>query len=159
MRGTGFRPAGGGAQQSALMTADKPYEFFDHTADVGMRASGATLEELLVHAARGLVELLVEQSPVAAKESRSVGLQAEAAGALLQAWLTQLIVWFDAERFLPATFNFETVTETSLRGRIQGERFDPARHAHGVEVKGVTRHQFRVEKVNGRWEAELIFDV
>ncbi len=138
---------------------EKGYEFFDHTADVGMRASGETLAELFVHAAQGLVELLIEQSPVAAQESRAVMLTASSVERLLHDWLSQLIVWFDAERFLPGRFELEAVTSTSLRGRVVGERFDPARHAHGVEVKGVTRHQFFVVKRNGEWEAQLIFDV
>ena len=41
----------------------KGYEFFEHTADVGLHVSGVTLEDLFVHAAQGLFELLVEDSP------------------------------------------------------------------------------------------------
>ena len=53
----------------------------------------------------------------------------------------------------------ETVTATELRGRVRGERFDPQRHTSGIEVKGVTRHQFRVEQVGGGFRARMIFDV
>ena len=139
--------------------ADKGYAFFDHTADVGMRACGDTLEELFVHAAQGLVALLVEESVLHPKETRAVSLTAASVEELLRVWLSQFIVWFDAERFLPAAYQLESVSETALRGTVAGEQFDPQRHMFGVEVKGVTRHAFRVGQTNGRWKASLIFDV
>jgi len=135
------------------------HEFFEHTADVGMRASGKTLAELFVHAAEGFVALLAEESRVEPKETRTVDLTADAVEPLLLAWLNQLIVWFDTEQFLPGTFALETATETIVRGQVRGERFDPSRHMSGVEIKGVTRHEFHVAHANGTWEARLIFDV
>ena len=138
---------------------NKGYEFFEHTADVGMRAWGATLAELFAHAAQGLAALVAEDSAVQPAESRPVALSASSVEELLQAWLTELLVWFDAERFLPSVYDLESVSPTALRGSVRGERFDPARHTAGTEVKGITRHQFRVEQRGGRWEATLIFDV
>jgi len=136
------------------------FEFLDHTADVGLRATGASLSELFVHAARGLVALLAEDSAAAPAETRSVTITAESVEDLLSAWLTDVLVWFDAERFLPAAFRLDVVTDTVLRGQVDGERFDPERHVSGVEVKGVTRHQFLVGRTpDGGWEARIIFDV
>lgn len=140
-------------------SGDRGYEFFGHTADVGMVVRGETLEELCVHAAQGLVELLVEQSVVVPREARRLTLTASSAPALLQCWLTELLIWFDTDRFLPVAYEFVTVTETSLAGQVRGERFDPQRHAHGVEVKGITRHEFVVERPGGTWRARIIVDV
>ncbi len=137
----------------------KGYEFFEHTADVGLRAYGATLPELFVHAAQGLIELLVERSPVAAKETRPVALAASSVDALLRVWLTELLFWFSADRFLPAAYRLETVTDTEVHGTISGEQFDPSRHAQGTEVKGLTYHEFRIQRTGHGWEASMIFDV
>ena len=141
------------------MMSEKGYEFFEHTADTGLKVYGRTIEELLVNAAQGLIELLVEDSPIAATETRMMALSAPSLEALLQRWLKELLFWFATDRFLPASYHFDTVAETELRGRILGERFDPARHAHGLEVKGVTYHEYRVQRVHNRWEASVIFDV
>ena len=137
----------------------KGYEFFEHTADVGVRAYGDTLEALFRHTAQGVVALLVENSRIAPHETRPIALSASSVESLLQAWLTELLVWFDAERFVPSAYQFDVVSETSLRGQISGERFDPARHTAGVEVKGVTRHGFAVARGPQRWEATIIVDV
>ena len=139
--------------------SDKGYEFFEHTADAGLKVYGRTLEELFVNAAQGLVALLVEGSPITATETRMIALSAPSLAALLQRWLKELLFWFATDRFLPALYHLDAVTDTELRGRILGERFDPSRHAQGVEVKGVTYHDYRVQKRGDRWEASVIFDV
>lgn len=139
-------------------TASEGYEFFEHTADVGLTATGHTLEALFEHAAQGLVELIAENSRLAPVETRAVSLTEDAVEDLLRAWLTQLLVWFDAERFVPVAYAV-AVSETAVKGTVRGERFDPSRHVCGTEVKGVTRHQFRVEQTPDGWTARIIFDV
>ena len=139
--------------------SDKPYEFFEHTADTGVRVYGKTLKDLFIHAAQGMTELLVENSLIAVTETRLVTLSAASAEELLRCWLKELLFWFATDRFLPGEYHLETVTQTELRGRVLGERFDPARHAQGTEIKGVTYHQFRVEQTPDGWEASMIFDV
>jgi SHS2 domain-containing protein len=138
---------------------DKPYEFFEHTADTGVRVYGKTLKDLFIHAAQGMTELLVENSLIAVTETRLIALSASSAEGLLRAWLKELLFWFATDRFLPGEYHLETITPTELRGRVLGERFDPARHAQGTEIKGVTYHWFRVEQTPSGWEAELIVDV
>lgn len=138
---------------------DKGYEFFEHTADVGVDVHGATLEALFVHAAQALTEVIAGESRIAPTEERQMALQGDEARSLMLVWLNELLFWFSTDRFLPSTFHLDEVSERSLRGRVRGERFDPARHTHGTEVKGITRHQLRVERVVGRWEARAIFDV
>ncbi len=142
-----------------MTQSEKGYEFFDHTADIGLRVSGATLPELFTHAARGIIELLAEDSRIALTDARPVRLTAPSVEGLLHGWLTELLFWFDSERFLPAVFDLQMVTETELRGQVRGGRFDPQRHVAGVEVKGVTRHAFSVTRVHQHWEASLILDV
>ena len=39
----------------------KPYEVFEHTADIGLQAYGSTLSELFIHAAQGMESLMVAQ--------------------------------------------------------------------------------------------------
>lgn len=135
------------------------YEFFDHTADIGINARGATLAELFTHCAQGLTELIAEGSRLEPRTVRDIRLAAGNAEALLLAWLNELLFWFSSERFLPAQYDLDDVTETALSGRVRGEAFDPARHTSGTEVKGITRHQFFVKRAGSAWEAQVIFDV
>ena len=137
----------------------KPYEFFDHTADIGLRASGATLAELLTRMAQGLTELIAEDSPLQPASSRSIRLTADSAEALLLAWLQELLFWFSTERFLPVQYELDEVSPTMLRGRVRGDTFDPSRHVQGREVKAITRHLLKVQQRNGTWYGQVIVDI
>ena len=136
----------------------KGYEFFDHTADIGIRAKGATLTELFAHLADGLLELIAEDSVLQPKTSRAIQLSADDATALLLAWLQELLFWFSTDRFLAVDYALE-VTPTSLRGSVRGDIFDPARHAQGREVKAITRHMLEVQQANGEWCGQVIVDI
>ena len=134
------------------------YEFFDHTADIGIRAHGQTLEQLFIALAQGLVELIAEDSRIEPQETRRMELSADSTESLLLAWLKELLYWFSTDRFLPVRFELTEVTLTSLRGQVHGEEFDPSRHAPGREVKAITRHLLEVRNVNGEWHAQIIVD-
>ncbi len=146
------------SQVSGLM-AGKDYEFFDHTADIGLHLSGNSLEALFANAAKGLAELLVEDSPIQATETRPIALKAPAVEDLLLGWLKELLFWFNTDRFLASACRFDILTTTTLQGTVLGERFHPKRHTQGVEVKGVTYHQLTVEPTQTGWEARVIFDI
>ena len=135
------------------------YEFFDHTADIGIRARGATLAELFEQLARGLTALIAEDSVLQPREARAIRLSAADAESLLLAWLQELLFWFSTDRFLPVDYALEEVTPISLRGTVRGERFDPARHVQGREVKAITRHLLSVEQRDGRWHGQVIVDI
>jgi SHS2 domain-containing protein len=135
------------------------HEFFDHTADIGIRARGATLAELYAAIAQGLVELIAEDSPLQPLKARPIDLSAADAGALLLRWLNELLFWFSTERFLPVRYELTEATPTRLQGRVVGDVFDPARHVQGREVKAVTRHALAVRQDADGWTGEVIVDI
>lgn len=134
------------------------YEFFEHTADVGIRARGATFAELLEQLARGLVELIAENSRLEPRQARPIQLSAPDAETLALRWLQEVLFWFSTEGFLPVAYTLDA-TPTSLRGELRGETFDPSRHVQGREVKAITRHQFSIEQRDGRWHGQVIVDI
>ena len=139
--------------------SEKGYEFFDHTADIGIRAEGATLAELFTHLTQGLVELIAEDSLLAPRETCAISLSADAEDLLLLAWLNDVLFRFSTTRFLPVQYQWHHVRPTTLRGDMRGERFDPARHTQGREVKAITRHLLSVQQRNGRWCGQVVVDI
>ncbi len=135
------------------------YEFFDHRADIGIRARGKTFAQLCVGMARGLVELVAEDSHLEEHEARLVELSAPDAESLLFAWLKELLGWFSTDGFLPVRFQLAEATPTRLRGRVLGGRFDPARHTQGRGVKAITRHALVIRQDGDGWTGEVIVDI
>lgn len=135
------------------------HEFFEHTADVGIRGRGATMTELCVAMAQGMVELIAEDSRLQPLEARPIELSAADAELLLLGWLNELLFWFSTDRFLPVRYELTDVTPTRLRGRVVGQAFDPARHTQGREVKAITRHGLMVRHDADGWTGEVIVDI
>ena len=142
-----------------MSDAAKGYAFFDHTADIGIRAQGATLAELFVRLAHGLTELLAEDTELKPRQAKTIQLTAADAASLLLAWLQEMLFWFSTERFLPVEYVLDDVTETALRGTVRGDTFDPARHAQGREVKAITRHFLEVRREGGVLHGQVIVDI
>jgi SHS2 domain-containing protein len=135
------------------------HEFFEHTADLGIRVRAADLETLFVEAATALFEAVVDNLD-AVKPERTVSLRVDGTELeyLLFDWLKELLYRFDAERLLFSRFAVK-VTPAGLEGTAAGEELDPGRHELGHEVKAITYHGLRVERTDGEWLAEVIVDI
>ncbi len=139
-----------------------PYEILDHTADAAVRGVGATLEEALAEAARGMFSLMAELAEVAARQPVEVEVTADSLEGLLVAWLGELLTQRDLTGMLFSQFEVNVKQEGSswrLVGRAWGEPIDPSRHRLGVEVKAATYAGVRVEKHNGRFIAQCVVDL
>lgn len=139
--------------------SQKPYEVFEHTADVGLHAFGSTLSELFIHAAEGMESLMVPPEQVRVLVSREIDVEGRDIVSLLIAWLNELIFLFDTEYLLFREFEIETLTETHLKGRASGEPYDAQRHALGSAIKAVTWHEAAVEPTDDGYKARIIFDI
>lgn len=141
------------------MAAKKPYEAFEHTADIGLHAYGRTLPELFIHAAQGMESLMVSPEQVHGQVSREVEVEGHDSLSLLIAWLNELIFLFDTEYLLFCQFEIESLTETHLKGRALGEPYDVQRHELSSAIKAVTWHEAAIEQTGDGYKARIIFDI
>ena len=142
-----------------------PFEFVEHTADLGVRVTAATLPALFEEAAVATTACLVDPASVRPHEAASVALEAPDAESLLVAWLNELLFRYDTARWLTARAAVRLEAAASgpgvrLSATIQGEPLDPARHAVEREVKAVTHHGLAVEhQADGTLAATVIYDL
>ena len=139
--------------------SQKPFEVFEHTADVGLHAYGNTLPELFIHAAQGMESLMVSPEQVRLLVSREITAEGHDLVSLLIAWLNELIFLFDTEYLIFRAFEIDRLTETSLRGRASGEPYDAQRHDLSSAIKSVTWHEAAVERTAEGYKARIIFDI
>lgn len=132
------------------------YEEIDHTADVGIRAYGSSLNELFANAAEGMFSLIVDLDGVKAIGEVEVRLEAEDVVTLLVRWLSELLYLHETQRYLFRQFKVE-VRDGSLRATAAGETIDKSRHELRLAIKAVTRHGLTVDPKRGI--AQVIFDI
>ncbi|MGH2768342.1 MAG: archease [Actinomycetota bacterium] len=142
------------------------FEVLSHTADVGFRARGGTLEDLFEISAEAMLSLEYDLSE--ASPSEEVGLQAQGEDLeeLLYGWLSELLWIHDAEEFVPAEVVVAEVvrpgpdgSEFIVRGSARGRRLGDWFRQTGPQLKAVTMHGLSVAEADGSYEATVFLDV
>lgn len=137
----------------------KKYKFINHTADVGIKVWGESLESLFENAAYSMFDILTELDKVKVKESLGVEIEGKRTDELLADWLRNLLYKFNGEGYLLREFNIEEISKKDLKAKVGGEKLDLSRHTLKTEIKAVTYHGLEVKKTGQGWEAQVIFDV
>ncbi len=132
------------------------YEELDHTADVGIRAYGATLEELFGNAAAGMFSIIADPEKVKPVGEVEVRVEGEDLEELMVNWLQELLYLHETQRLLLCAFDV-ALEGLTLRASARGERIDKHRHELRTVVKAVTYHNIKVDPEKG--VAEVIFDI
>ena len=143
-----------------MNTARPRYEPLEHTSEAGIIARGATLAEAFANVAEGMYDLMLELDGVEERESRELALDNQNTEALLVDWLLELLFLTETEGLVFRRFAVDELSETSLRGRVWGERFDEERHrSHNVVVKAVTYYLLEIGREDGGYRVQVLFDI
>lgn len=135
------------------------FEFFEHTADLGLRVRAPDFDTLLVDAARALfAAICAEPDAVRPQHLVEIDLPADDPDYLLFDWLKELLFRFETDRLLFTRFEVRC-DAAGLHGKAWGEPFDPERHPLEHEVKAVTYHELKVAREADGWLAEIIVDI
>jgi SHS2 domain-containing protein len=137
----------------------KRYEFFNHTADVGIRVFGNSLAELFENAGFALFDIITDISRVREGETRCITISRDSIDELLVEWLSRLLYLNATELLLCSKFHIREIAEQSLTGKAWGEIFQDHRHVIKTEIKAVTYHGLRVYQDKGLWKATVVLDV
>jgi SHS2 domain-containing protein len=135
------------------------YRVFDHTADLGVKVSAATMEELYAGAAFTLFDLLADLSTVRAGIVREIVVEGEDPADLLVNFLREILYLWNGGGFLVKTCSVREAKPQRLKVLLRGEFFDQARHRIKQEIKAVTYHQASVSETDEGWAARVVFDV
>jgi SHS2 domain-containing protein len=165
-RGSVAEGGEGGARPSTTLPpgAGAGFELLEHTADVGIRARGAILEEAFEQATLGLAEVQGAPAPGPEKqlsgrgEAVAVQVSASDPGGLLVDWLNEVLWLTETRRAAVAGVQVERVGDGTASGWVVLASGRPA--PDGSFVKAVTYHRLRVEPdPDGGWLVEVYLDV
>jgi SHS2 domain-containing protein len=135
------------------------HETFEHTADLGLRATAPDLPTLFSEAARGLFSIIVaDPGQIVSRQQEHLEIAGRRPDELLFDWLSELLYLFESRRLLLAEFEIE-IDSAGLRAEVRGEPWDPQRHLLEHEVKAITYHGLKVEPRDDGWLAEVIVDI
>lgn len=137
------------------------YNFFDHTADIGVEISGRTRKELFVHAAEALFDVMIEHKTgrTTAQQLKKITVEGADVADLLINFLRELLYLFNGEKFVIGSCEIIEFSDKKLQARLTGELFNPKKHLIKTEIKAVTYSGLTMDRVKTGWRARVIFDV
>jgi SHS2 domain-containing protein len=132
---------------------------FPTTADLGIWARGPSAEALYEELGEALVGVMTDRQKVRPLEHRSVSVSAADPLGLAVAFLSELVVLFQVDGFLPRSVRVRARGRrgADLEADLVGELFDPDRRPRRIEVKAVTLHKGLFDPRAG--QARIILDI
>jgi SHS2 domain-containing protein len=137
----------------------KPFEIIDHTADIGIVAYGADIKQVFANAALGLFNLMADLDNLKEDVKRDIELSAEDVEVLLVEWLNELIYISEVEHIIFKRFEINELSNTQLKATCFGEKIKPGQHRLKREIKAATYHMLRLNKEDGSYKVQIIFDI
>jgi protein archease len=135
------------------------FRLLEHTADMGIEATGESPAQLFTAAAEGLRAVLSDLPPRPCSNWREVTVAGQDLEELLINWLNIILYRLEVDGLFPEQFRIETISQTHLTGRIGGVLLDGTIPPPDREVKAATWHQLEVVQQGGRWRARLYLDL
>ena len=142
-----------------------PYSYREDIsiADAAIEVTANSLEELFIDSAKALTNTMIDNlDSIKCNKKLKIHVLAPSMEFLLFEFLEKLIILKDAETLLFNKFQLE-ITEISnklvLDGKIYGEKINYNKHELSADVKAITLHMFKVEKINNNWKANFILDI
>ncbi|WP_457752824.1 archease [Thermococcus sp.] len=141
----------------------RKWEHYEHTADIGIRGYGRTLEESFENVAIALFDVMVDVRKVEPKEVREIEVSGKDLYALLYNFLEELLILHDTEGLVFSDFEVKiekTEEGYKLKAKAYGEPLDYEKHEPKEEVKAITYHDMKIEQLEeGTWIAQLVPDL
>ena len=121
---------------------------FEHTADIGIEIESPTLSEAFQEVSLSFSEIITGGSLPEVLTSKEVFLESDNLDSLLVDFLSYLIVLFDTDDFIAGSAKLEISKKNSFQiaGKLVGETYNQDKHGYGVEIKGISYHQFLLQE-------------
>ncbi len=136
----------------------KKYEYFEATADVGLKAYGKDLNEAFENAGLAIFNIISDTSGIDALKEIEFEVTSEDEVSLLYDYLEELLFYHEVEFMLFSEFHVEIDENLHLKAKIIGEEIDWDKHERKTEIKAITFHKMDVKRTS-HVELQAIVDL
>ena len=137
----------------------KTYKLIEHTADVGIKAYGKNISEAFENAAKGMFDIITDNSNIESIGQYDIELEADNLEQLLIDWLSELLFLNSAKNLVFSFFKVElNEKNNSLSAHVFGEKYNISKHKIGMEIKAVTYHLLKVRSKRP-YNVQVLFDI
>jgi len=135
----------------------KSFEILEHKADLKIKASGKTKEELFLNMLLAVASVLGSQQREEHNEVlREISIKSLNTEMLLVDFLNEILYLSQVNKEVYTNIKFKKFTENELEGELKGKRIERFKE----DIKAATYHNLQIKQTKqGLWEAVVLFDV
>lgn len=138
------------------------FEYLDHEADVGIRATADTLEGAFEDGAQAMFNVMVDIARINPKDEVTVEASSGSVDTLFVEFLNKLLSTADQKGMVFSQFRV-TITKKGkgykLSATAWGELLDQKRHNAKVEVKAATYSGLKCWSDSGKHNVQCVLDI
>lgn len=127
-------------------------------ADVAFEAYGKSLEELFENSAMAVAETMADVKTVEPKIKKEIKLEDEKIDQLLFDFIGELIYLKDKDAFVFNKFDVD-LKKNKLNVICYGDKINMKKQTLRNDVKAITYHMYKVEKVKDGYKVTIVLDV
>ncbi len=135
------------------------YELLDHTADLCIRVTGGSFSELLRNASLAMMEQITDRDKVKPSAREVFEVAGETKEELLVKLLSEILYLHETSRLVFKDIRLDVSNEKKAVAELSGEVYNPGKHELVNDIKAVTYHNLKIENVNDKFTADIIFDI
>lgn len=136
----------------------KSYEYFEATADIGLKAYGKDMNEAFENAGLAIFNIISDTSDIDALREIEFEVTSEDEVSLLYDYLEELLFYHEIEFMLFSDFHVKIDENLHLKAKIIGEEINWDKHERKSEIKAITFHKMEVRKTD-HVEVQAIVDL
>ena len=134
------------------------WEHYSHTADMGIRGFGDTIEEAFEAAAIAMTAVIVEPQKIQPNEKVTITCNEQDNELLFIEWLNNILYEMSTRQMVFSKFEI-SIENDKLTGFAYGEKLDISKHEPASEIKGISYCDLKVANENSKWIAQCIVDI
>ena len=135
---------------------DRFYEILPHSSDLKIRIFGKTKKELFLNAMLAMQQALrPEIKNQKARSKKKIEIKSSDLSSLLVDFLSEINYLNEVEKKVYNDIKFTKFSDTELEGELEGKRVEK----FGLQIKGVSWHNFEIKQKNKTWETTILFDI
>jgi SHS2 domain-containing protein len=139
------------------------YRFIEHTADIAVEVEGESLNDLFISSCYAWREAVMDISSFQKELSKKFIFNSASLEVLLIELLSELNFQLYTKGWVFVTIQNLLIEETDsgyhLEIELFGQKHNSEIYKFKEEIKAVTFHQMKIEKVNNTYKTLIVFDI
>ncbi|NYT03924.1 MAG: archease [Candidatus Methanofastidiosa archaeon] len=137
---------------------DTKFEYFDVTADIGVKVWGTNVNELFENTAIAVTNLMLDPLKIGNRIVKELFIEGNDLSSLLINWITELLIIRDSEGILFSTFEVKVSSDgKSLNAKNYGDYFSG--NTLEMDIKAITYSLFKLEKQDEHYYLQFVLDI